>query len=455
MNIIHHGGFNQVTGSCHEILLSDHEHYLIDCGLAQGEDVTTDVDDEHFGINFSLAGLNAVLITHCHLDHIGRLPYLFAAGYKGPVICTSATAKLLPLILADAVKVGISRNPELVKAVLARLGRQLQPLDYDQWLTLSDNCRVRFKNAGHIMGSAFIEMDTPTQRIVFSGDIGCKNTPLLPDPAPLEHADLLLLESTYGDRLHESREQRKQRLKQIINRCIEDRGAVLIPAFSMGRTQELLYEFEQIWHELASAGHQHFPEIVVDSPLASELTELYSELHELWDEEAKQRLSNGRHPLSFEHCHVIRDHDQHRALVNRLASTAEPVIIIAASGMCAGGRMVNYLKALLPDARTDVLFVGFQAQGTPGRDIQQYGPTGGYVVLDGEKITIKAAIHTLGGYSAHADQAELLDFIGSANGAVKQVRLIHGEPDAQAALAQKINARFSIPVETAAGTLGG
>ena len=214
MNIIHHGGFNQVTGSCHEILLSDHEHYLIDCGLAQGEDVTTDVDDEHFGINFSLAGLNAVLITHCHLDHIGRLPYLFAAGYKGPVICTSATAKLLPLILADAVKVGISRNPELVEAVLARLGRQLQPVDYDQWLTLSDNCRIRFKNAGHIMGSAFIEMDTPTQRIVFSGDIGCKNTPLLPDPAPLEHADLLLLESTYGDRLHESREQRKQRLKQ-------------------------------------------------------------------------------------------------------------------------------------------------------------------------------------------------------------------------------------------------
>ena len=450
MNIIHHGGFNQVTGSCHQLVISNNECYLIDCGLAQGAD-SSDQPGDH-GLELAET-LNAVLITHCHLDHIGRLPYLFAAGFSGPVICTRATAKLLPLVLADAVNVGISRNPELIEAVLARLDRQLQPIDYDQWLTLSDRVTVRFRNAGHIMGSAFIEFDIDDQRIVFSGDIGCKNTPLLPDPAALERADLLLLESTYGDRHHESRAHRQQQLESIIRRSIADRGAVLIPAFSMGRTQELLYEFEAIWHRLAESGQTQFPEIVVDSPLAAELTEVYSDLHGLWDDEAKHRLSAGRHPLSFEHCHVIKRHDQHQALVNRLAASAEPVIIIAASGMCSGGRITNYLKALLPDPRTDVLFVGYQAVGTPGRDIQQYGPVGGYAMLDGEKITINAAIHTLGGYSAHADQNELLDFIHSAKGGVKRVRLIHGEPEAQAVLAEKITQTFNIPVETAAGLL--
>lgn len=452
MNIIHHGGFNQVTGSCHELIINSDERYLIDCGLAQGED---SADEPHVQAFEMAPQLNAVLITHCHLDHIGRLPYLFAAGFSGPLICTRATARLLPLVLADAVKVGISRNPELIEAVLSRLQRQLQPIDYDQWIPLSDHVSARFKNAGHIMGSAYIEFDIGEQRIVFSGDIGCKNTPLLPDPSALERADLLLLESTYGDRQHEPREDRQQQLETIVLSCIEDRGAVLIPAFSMGRTQELLYEFEAIWHRLAIDGRTQFPEIIVDSPLAAELTEVYSDLHDLWDEEAKQRLSAGRHPLSFDHCHVISSHEQHEMLVNRLASSGEPVIIIAASGMCAGGRMANYLKQLLPDPRTDVLFVGYQAVGTPGRDIQQYGPGGGYVILDGEKITINAAIHTLGGYSAHADQTELLDFIDSAKGGVKRVRLIHGEPAAQAALAEKIKRQFNIPVETAAELLAG
>jgi len=454
MDIIHHGGFDQVTGSCHELRVSDGERYLIDCGITQGHDQSS-VPGALPDVSFVSDSIKAVIITHCHLDHIGRLPYLLAAGFNGPILCTKASARLLPLVLADAIQVGISRDAELIEAVLERLQQQLQPLAYQQWWQLSDRCRIRLQNAGHIMGSAYVECDVDDQRVVFSGDIGCKGTPLLPDPTPLERADLLLLESTYGDRSHESRADRQQRLKQRIERCIEDRGAVLIPAFSMGRTQELLYEFEDIWHQLEQSHQQQFPEIVVDSPLAAELTDVYQELHELWDAEAKQRLQQGRHPLSFSHCHTVRDHDQHMALVNRLTSTAEPVIIIAASGMCAGGRISNYLRALLPDPRTDVLFVGYQAQGTPGHDIQTYGPGGGYVYLDGEKVTINAGIYTLGGYSAHADQGELLAFIGSAQSAVKRVRLIHGEPHAQRALAAQIRERFNIPVETAAELFGG
>lgn len=448
MNIIHHGGFNQVTGSCHQLILSTNEHYLIDCGLAQGIDVLDDPS-----VDFASPALKAVVITHCHLDHIGRLPYLLAAGFSGPIMCTPASAKLLPLVLTDAVKIGVTRDPHIIEAVINRLQRQLLALDYHQWHRLSERCAVRFQHAGHILGSAFVEFQIDQERVVFSGDLGCKDTPLLPDPDTLEAADLLLLESTYGDRVHESREHRQEHLKNVIIRAIEDGGAILIPAFSMGRTQELLYELEAIWFELAPSLRSTFPEVVVDSPLAAQLTDVYSELHELWDAEAKQRLQQGRHPLSFRHCHIIEQHDHHLALVNRLASTAEPVIIIAASGMCSGGRISNYLAALLPDPRTDVVFVGYQATGTPGRVIQTYGPKNGYVVIDGEKISIRANIHTLSGYSAHADQQQLLDFIACARSPVKRIRLIHGEPLAQAALAHAIQERFNIPVETAAALL--
>ncbi|RUO77453.1 MBL fold metallo-hydrolase RNA specificity domain-containing protein [Idiomarina seosinensis] len=449
MNIIHHGGFNQVTGSCHQLQLSATESYLIDCGLMQGEQQSQPPE-----VDFYSADIKALLVTHCHLDHVGRIPYLLAAGFKGPIVCTQATARLLPLVIADAIKVGITRNAELIEGVLSQLQQQLMPVAYDQWLGLSQHLKVRFKNAGHIMGSAFIECSIDDhQRVVFSGDIGCRGTPLLPDPDTLDGADLLLLESTYGNRLHESRKHRQQRLKSIISRCIEDRGAVLIPAFSIGRTQELLYELEAIWHELEVAQTHNFPEVVIDSPLAAEFNEVYGELSQLWDEQAKARLKEGRHPLDFNHCHTVQQHSTHLELVNRIRSTSEPVIIIAASGMCSGGRIVNYLKALLPDRRTDVLFVGYQAKGTAGRDIQRYGPEGGYVILGGERIDIKAQIHTLGGYSAHADQQELLDFIGSSQSPVKRVRLIHGEYDAQAQLAEKIYQRFSIPVETAAGSI--
>ncbi|MGM0481468.1 MAG: MBL fold metallo-hydrolase RNA specificity domain-containing protein [Pseudomonadota bacterium] len=449
MQIRHHGGFDQVTGSCHELELSADESYLIDCGLTQGTDQDGGADS--LEINFYRPSIKALLVTHTHLDHVGRIPYLLAAGFTGPIYCTRATARLLPLVIADALKVGVTRNVVLIENVLQQLEKQLHPIDYNQWLTVSPRLQIRFNNAGHIMGSAFIECQVDNQQlVVFSGDIGCRNTPLLPDPSPLHSADLLLLESTYGDRQHESRQQRQQRLKKVIERCVKDRGAVLIPAFSIGRTQELLYELEDIWHQLQLADEFNFPEVVVDSPLAADFTDLYGELQELWDQQAKTRLQQGRHPLEFRHCHTINDHDTHMALVNRLKSTAEPVIIIAASGMCAGGRIVNYLQALLPDPRTDVLFVGYQAEGTPGRDIQTYGPTGGYVVLDGKRITIKAQIHTLGGYSAHADQTQLLEFIGSASQPVKKVRLIHGEPQAQAVLADKIRQQFNIPVETAA-----
>lgn len=432
--VIHHGAFQGVTGSCHELFLTEQDSVLIDCGLFQGNEALDEPS-----INFAIDHVRALIVTHTHIDHVGRIPYLLMAGFRGPIYCTRATALLLPLVIEDALRLGLTRDRELIASVLELLRSLLVPLEYDAWTTTC-GVQLRFRQAGHILGSAYVEFDWPTTsetsyRVVFSGDIGCRNTPLLPDPEPLERADILYLESTYGDRLHESRSDRQQRLRTVIERCVADQGAVLIPAFSIGRTQELLYEIEDI---IATHG-DFWPQITVilDSPMARAFTELYQELSDLWDEDALARSASGRNPLDFDRLHVVETHAEHEHVVNFLRSSGEPCIVIAASGMCAGGRMQNYLQALLPDPRTDVVFVGYQAEGTPGRAIQEYGPSGGYVMLEQERVPIRAGIHTLGGYSAHADQNELVEFVLSA-AHVGRVRLIHGSITAQRALTARL-----------------
>lgn len=270
---------------------------------------------------------------------------------------------------------------------------------------------VRLQRAGHILGSAYVECDVrdgeAEERIVFSGDLGAPHSPLLPEPVPPERADRLVIESTYGDRNHEGRATRRHRLQATLERALADGGTVLIPAFSIGRTQELLYEIEWIIHE---HGWDRL-EIVVDSPLAANFTEIYRQLKPFWDAEAQARIRAGRHPLSFEQLTVIDSHQDHLNAVDYLARSGRPCVVLAGSGMCTGGRVVNYLKALLGDACNDVLFVGYQAAGTPGRDILAYGPKGGWIELDGRRYDIRAQVHQLSGYSAHAGQADLVSFV--------------------------------------------
>ncbi|MGM0906972.1 MAG: MBL fold metallo-hydrolase RNA specificity domain-containing protein [Pseudomonadota bacterium] len=462
MDVIHHGAFEGVTGSCHELLLDSNHSLLIDCGLFQGAETSgSGADASAQEIDFDISKVQALVVTHCHIDHVGRIPWLLIAGFTGPIYCTKATALLLPLVIEDALKVGLTRNAEIIDAVIARLRRQLSPVAYDQWLELpvefaAEPFKLRFRQAGHILGSSYVEIENVNThyRVVFSGDLGCKNTPLLPDPTPLERADFLLLESTYGDKNHESRVNRAQRLKSVVERCVENKGTILIPAFSIGRTQELLYELEDVIHrareEEAKTGTKDplwdKMTVILDSPLAAQFTKQYRAMKDLWDEDAHKRLDEDRHPLNFDRLLTVDEHSEHERIVNYLQSSGDPCIVIAASGMCTGGRMLNYLKALLPDPRTDVLFVGYQAAGTPGRDIQTYGPKGGYVELDHQRIWIKAGIYTLGGYSAHADQQELLDFIDATEEPVKRIRLIHGEADARLALAAKIRERYGVDV---------
>lgn len=443
--IHHHGASDGVTGSCHELTLQNGRGLLVDIGLFQGAETSS--DGSHAGVqsvDFPIDHIDALILTHCHIDHVGRLPWLLTAGFRGPIYCTRATALLLPMVIEDALKVGVTRDRDLINAVINTLKRLLVPVEYDRWTELtSPQLKIRFRQAGHILGSSYVEMDLASgERIVFSGDLGCKNSPLLPDPTRLERADVLVLESTYGDRNHENRSQRQERLRKVIEHCISDRGTVLVPAFSIGRTQELLYELEDIIHQyqgraLAEGVHWRDMVVILDSPMATKFTQQYREMRDLWDEEALTRVAQQRHPLNFERLHVIDTHADHMRIINYLRQSGDPCIVIAASGMCTGGRMMNYLKALLPDPRTDILFVGYQAAGTPGRAIQQYGPSGGYVDLDDERIWIKAEVHTLGGYSAHADQQELIDFVKGAE-YVSDIRLVHGETKAKSALAAKL-----------------
>lgn len=459
----HHGATRGVTGSCHQLHLDPATSLLVDCGLEQGDDASPGAEPASlgFGASFEVGSVQALIVTHVHLDHVGRIPALLAAGYRGPILCSEPSAKLLPLVLEDAYRLSISREPQHVKRYLAMLDELIVPLPFEQWHALIDRpglgCRIRLQRAGHLLGSAYVECDVErgeaNTRYVFSGDLGPSTNPLLRPVQPPERADVLVLESTYGDRLHPSTDDRREKLEALIDRALADNGTILIPAFSLGRTQELLYELEGILHRkaLLSAGQapgdspldwSQLP-IILDSPLAQRITSVYRDLHEYWNEEARARLAEGRDPLGFGQLISVDTHARHQQVVNYLKSTGRPAIVIAGNGMCSGGRIVNYLKAMLGDPRHEVLFVGYQGRGTPGAVIQASEGAEGFVQidLDGEAYEIRAKVMTLSGYSGHADQHGLLEFAMSGATPPAKVVLVHGEPAAKAALSRALLSR--------------
>lgn len=430
MKVLHYGGKDTVTGSCHELQL-ERGSILVDCGLFQGKDALLGRQNRSLTIEFSLTKVKALVLTHAHIDHIGRLPWLLAAGFRGKIYCTRATAELVPLMLADGLKLQLGLGQQQRQHILSLIKQRLVPCDYHNWISIKGLAYLRFQPAGHILGSAYLEFKLSNNEVVvFSGDLGPSNTPLLPDPIPPVKADYLFIESTYGDKHHESVKSRSTRLLSIIEHALEDGGVIVIPAFSVGRTQELLFDIEQLLYQ--ESLHNALP-VILDSPLAREVTKTYRRFKKLWGKEAKKRVVQHRHPLGFEQCITIETHAEHMRLVNRLASTSEPAIVVAASGMCEGGRVVNYLEALLPDSRNDVLFAGYQAEGTLGRQIQDGANT---VEIEGKQIIVKAQIHTISGYSAHADQSDLIRFVEGIHPPPKEVHLIHGESVAKAELYQ-------------------
>ncbi len=454
--ISHHGAINGVTGSCHELHIDKKNSILIDCGLFQGAETSPNGSrQDHLAIDFPIQTIQALVVTHVHIDHVGRIPYLLAAGFKGPIYCSKPSALLLPEVLKDAVKIGFTRNKRLIKQFIKHIKSLLVPLDYgqEQNITLHQTRQqlsIKLKPAGHILGSAYIECEINTlggkQKIIFSGDLGAPYAPLLPSPKSPYGCDQLVIESTYGDKNHQGRKQRQAQLKKIIERALSNRGVLLIPAFSIGRTQELLYELENLIHhnkqQLLRDNKLSWNdlEIIVDSPLANKFTKKYRQLSIYWDDEAQKTLSQGRHPLDFSQLITINDHKTHLQTVKYLQKTARPTIVIAASGMCSGGRIMNYLKALIEDKRTEILFSGYQAQGTIGRIIQQKHSSS--VTIDQKKYSIKATIMTISGYSAHADQNDLLNFVKRMRKKPQQIRIVHGDNEAKIALKKLFQSQF-------------
>lgn len=457
---LHHGAAGGVTGSCHRYLASADTHVLVDCGLFQGQDVTAADHHAQHRIEFDLAAVHALVVTHVHIDHVGRIPYLFAAGFRGPIICSEPSARLLPLVIEDALKVGFTQDETLINRFLSAVHQLVCPIPYKQWHTVTDNndlcVRVRLQRAGHILGSAYVEVDSYYKAdkrhhlTVFSGDLGAPYAPLLPAPRAPYGCDTLVIESTYGNRLHENRRERRERLRSVIEHALQSQGTVMIPAFSIGRTQEFLYELEGLIHDAGtkrSASNRARStldwtqlQVIVDSPLASKFNEVYRALKPFWDAESQQRIRAGRHPLSFDNLLTINSHEDHQKTVAFLARTRQPAVVIAASGMAAGGRIVNYLKAMLADPAHCVLFVGYQARGTHGHTLQQIGAgkAAKRINIDGEHIEVKAMIRSIGGYSAHADQQDLLNFLSRMRRWPSTVRIIHGEHKARQTLAAAI-----------------
>lgn len=436
MKLVHHGAHEGVTGSCHQLFWSKQESLLVDCGIFQGDEAKKHPNPE---INFPIDSIQALLLTHVHIDHVGRVPYLLAAGFDRPIYCSMPTAKLLPLVMEDALKIGFTRSRNLIKKFLQRVGRLLHPLAYNEWHEIEGGVRIRLLTAGHVLGSTIFEVDLPDgERVVFSGDIGSGSDPLLRKPTSPEKADLLVLESTYGDKLHPSSEDRQQMLEKVIRRTLHDKGVTIIPAFSLGRTQALLYEMNAIFERVqATEGRTLMKQIdvIVDSPLASRFTELYRDMQEYWGLEAQHLMRTDDQPLVFENLTTVGGHREHKDTLEYLAKHKLPAIVIAGSGMCTGGRVVNYLKRFLNEPTTDVIFVGYQASGTPGRFISRGSD---WVRLNGRRYEISAEIHRINGYSAHGDQADLIRFVQQMDEPPKEIRLVHGEYQPKRTFAEKL-----------------
>jgi metallo-beta-lactamase family protein len=430
--IFHLGGEKTVTGSCHILSIKKGPNIMIDCGLPQGNDKAIPFEKSQIKVK----DIDFLFITHAHLDHIGRIPELIEKGFKGEIICTHPTKKIMVPMLKDAM--GFS---EKTSNQISKLEQTINDIswgfEYNEYFSLKNGVKFKLSNAGHILGSCFIKFEIPHTKnkkisIIFSGDLGNKCTPLLPDPDKPDNCDLLILESTYGNRVHEQREQRIENLGQILTKALKDKGKVFVPAFSLGRTQEFIYELDRLFSDKTL--QDKFPELThkipvfIDSPLGLEITKIYSSLNEFFDKEAKNLLNSGDNPLDFKGLYCVDNFESHK----KLTMIKGPAIIIAGSGMCNGGRILNHLEFNLDKKENDIFFIGYQANGTPGNDIIKYSKhPNGYVKINNHKIFIKAKVHNLSGYSAHADKTFLVEWVKSMEIKPKTVKLVHGDNSAR------------------------
>lgn len=447
MRIEFHGAAGgEVTGSCHLVEVAG-KSILFDCGMVQGSRDAEARNAEPFG--FDPASIDALVLSHAHIDHIGRVPLLVKRGFKGPIWTQAASCELFPIMLLDAASLAErdaerenrerkagepEAKPLYTAADVAAAQKLLRPLPYETDTEILPGVSLRLHDAGHILGSAMIELRGDGRTLLFTGDVGMRGTPILRDPAPPPRADLILMESTYGDRNHKDRTATVAELGQILAAARKDGGNVVIPAFAVGRSQELLYWFADHFEDWNLAPWTIF----LDSPMAAKVMAVYDDHEELFDAEAAAVWRGRIKPFKLPNLRVAESVDDSKA-INRIHGGA---IVIAGSGMANGGRVRHHLANNLAYARNHVIFVGYQAAGTLGRLLVNGVPR---VRLFGEEITVRAQIHTVGGLSAHADQQGLLDWYGASPNH-PPVALAHGENPAREVLAAQLQQRYGVAV---------
>ena len=463
MKITFLGATKEVTGS-NFLVEGAGKKFLVDCGLFQGNAQTELENEEEF--MYDVHDIDFLLLTHAHIDHSGRIPKLYKEGYRNPVIATKATCDLCSIMLPDSGHIqeieiewknrkrkreGKEFLPPLYTAEEAIESLELfKPVMYDEIVDLDENIKARFNDAGHMLGSSMIEIwiteNGETKKIVFSGDIGNNDIPLLSSPTMIESADYLIMESTYGNRLHMQNNNKAEILLNIVSETLNNGGKVIVPTFAVGRTQEILYEINRSKEK--NKGNEEFAEkyrtfmqskVFVDSPLAISATEVFKKNMDVFNEDVKKEIENGDNPFEFPDLNFTRTADESKAL-NELD---EPCIILSASGMCEVGRIKHHLKHNLWDPKNTVVFVGYQAQGTLGRSIVDGAKK---VKIFGEEIAVNARIEYIEGYSGHADQEWLLNYVYSFINKPRHIFLVHGEKEGQVVLKEKILENTNIPV---------
>ena len=462
MNITFLGATKTVTGS-NFLLEGAGKKIIVDCGLYQGR--AKDEMENYEDFDFNVNEIDYMLLTHAHIDHSGRIPKLYNDGYRNPIIATKATCDLCALMLPDSGHIQEMENvwknkkrarqgkPEMEPLYTAQDAidslKLFEPVSYDEIIELDENISVRFNDAGHMLGSSVIEIwiqeEGETKKVVFTGDLGNNDIPLLDSPTMIESADYLIMESTYGNRLHMRNDDKAEMFLNIVAETLDKGGNVIIPSFAVGRTQEILYEINKLkevkndeeflkkYETLMKAP------VYVDSPLAISATEIFKNNMELFEEEVRERIKRGDNPLEFPGLRFTRTADESKAL----NENPEPSIIISASGMCEVGRIKHHLKHNIWNPKNTILFVGYQAAGTLGSKIVNGEKQ---VKIFGEEISVNARIEYIEGYSGHADQEWLLNFVYSFISKPKHIFLVHGEPEGQKVLKKKIEESVEIPV---------
>jgi metallo-beta-lactamase family protein len=450
MKISFAGATHQVTGSCF-MLETEKTKLLVDCGMEQGPELFEKQD-----FDLTPSEINCVLLTHAHIDHSGLLPLLYANGFRGNVICTSATKKLCEIMLKDSAHIQESDALWKNKKNIRKNGETIKPLytmqdaenvltlfrthEYGETFTINSKIQIRFLDAGHLLGSAHIEIkyeeNNQPQTIIFSGDIGNSDRPLLKEPSTIEHADYIIMESTYGDRDHEEVIDSVKMLADVIQKTFDKGGNVIIPSFAVGRAQEILYYIRQIKEQNLITNHGDFS-VYLDSPLAIEATTIFKNIDKsYYDENTLSLVNQGINPIGFSNLKTSLSSEDSK-LIN-LAE--EPCVIISASGMCEAGRILHHLKHNLWKANATILFVGYQVQGTLGCKILTGASS---VSIFGEEIAVNATIANLPNSSAHADKIGLINWLSHLDKAPKRVFLVHGNDRSCEMLAEKIRSTYN------------